>query len=253
MKFDKQFFVIPLADNQLQRSDDDLFKDSYGMLNIVQLENAVDSLQKRLSGQKKGTIKGMLSDNYLIKKERNPQRDSVFVEETRGEARDLDSLYQNFDIQEQKSAVDAALKFAKSAQEKHRWDLQVNSRDEASIRRYNIEWHRKFTLSFACFIFFFIGAPLGGIIRKGGLGAPVVVSIFLFIMYYIIWMMGERAAREGALEPWQGMWISSVILLPLGAILTYTAMTDSAIMSSESYMNFIKKIVGFFKKKKKDA
>ena len=253
VKFDKQFFVIPLADNQLQRSDDDLFKDSYGMLNIVQLENAVDSLQKRLSGQKKGTIKGMLSDNYLIKKERNPQRDSVFVEETRGEARDLDSLYQNFDIQEQKSAVDAALKFAKSAQEKHRWDLQVNSRDEASIRRYNIEWHRKFTLSFACFIFFFIGAPLGGIIRKGGLGAPVVVSIFLFIMYYIIWMMGERAAREGALEPWQGMWISSVVLLPLGAILTYTAMTDSAVMSSESYMNFIKKIIGFFKKKKKDA
>ena len=132
-------------------------------------------------------------------------------------------------------------------------DLSINKRDEEAVRKYNIEWHRKFTLSFACFIFFFIGAPLGGIIRKGGLGAPVVVSIFLFIVYYIIWMMGERAAREGVLEPWQGMWISSVILLPWGGILTYTAMTDSAVMSSESYTNFIKKIIGFFKKKDKNA
>lgn len=75
---------------------------------------------------------------------------------------------------------------------------------------------------------------------------PVVVSIFLFIVYYIIWMMGERAAREGVLEPWQGMWISSLVLLPLGAFLTYTAMTDSAVMSTEAYANFVKKTVGIF-------
>ena len=167
--------------------------------------------------------------------------------------KDLDSLYLTFDIEEQKNAIDQAVQFARGAQSHHMNDLSINKRDEEAIRKYNIEWHRKFTLSFACFIFFFIGAPLGGIIRKGGLGAPVVVSIFLFIVYYIIWMMGERAAREGVLEPWQGMWISSVILLPLGAVLTYTAMTDSAIMSSESYTNFIKKIVGFFKKKNKNV
>ena len=83
--------------------------------------------------------------------------------------------------------------------------MAIVERQEEIIRRHQIEWHRKFTLSFACFIFFFIGAPLGGIIRKGGLGMPVVVSIFLFIVYYVIWMMGERAAREGALQPWQGM------------------------------------------------
>lgn len=253
VKFDKQFFVIPLAGNELQRSDEGLFEGSYGMLNIVQLESAVDSLRKRLGNDKRKKVTEMMSNNYLVKKERNPHRDSVFREETTGLMLDIDSLYQQFDVEEQKNAVDQALSLAKRAQQVHEMDLKVFSRDEGSIRRYNIEWHRKFTLSFACFIFFFIGAPLGGIIRKGGLGAPVVVSIFLFIMYYIIWMMGERAAREGVLEPWQGMWISSVILLPLGAILTYTAMTDSAVMSSESYMNFVKKIIGFFKKKKKDA
>ena len=217
VQFDKQYFVIPLGDKDLQRTDEDLFK------------------------------------NTVRTQERNPKRDSVIREETRGVVKNLDSLYQTFDVEERKNTIDQAVQLARGAQTSHMNDLSINKRDEEAVRKYNIEWHRKFTLSFACFIFFFIGAPLGGIIRKGGLGAPVVVSIFLFIVYYIIWMMGERAAREGVLEPWQGMWISSVILLPLGAILTYTAMTDSAVMSSESYTNFIKKIIGFFKKKDKNA
>ncbi len=253
VRFDKQYFVIPLGDKDLQRSDDDLFKNSYGMLNIAQLDSMVGAVSSRLNTRKQRSAREMLRDNYVKKQERNAKRDSVIRLETQGEVKDLDSLYYSFDVEERKSVADQAVQFARNAQARHMNDLTINKRDEENIRKYNIEWHKKFTLSFACFIFFFIGAPLGGIIRKGGLGAPVVVSIFLFIVYYIIWMMGERAAREGVLEPWQGMWISSVILLPLGAILTYTAMTDSAVMSSESYTNFIKKIIGFFKKKDKNA
>jgi lipopolysaccharide export system permease protein len=120
---------------------------------------------------------------------------------------------------------------------------------EKTIRYYDIEWHRKFTLSFACFIFFFIGAPLGGIIRKGGLGMPVVVSVLLFIIYYVISMMGERSARE-VVDPAVGMWISSLILLPLGAVLTYMSMTDSAVLSAEAYVNFVKRVGRFFKSKR---
>ena len=253
VQFDKQYFVIPLGDKDLQRTDEDLFKNSYGMLNIAQLDSTVSALSLRLDSRKQRKAHDMLRDNYVKKQERNPKRDSVIREETRGIVRNLDSLYRTFDVEERKNTIDQAVQLARGAQTSHMNDLSINKRDEEAVRKYNIEWHRKFTLSFACFIFFFIGAPLGGIIRKGGLGAPVVVSIFLFIVYYIIWMMGERAAREGVLEPWQGMWISSVILLPLGAILTYTAMTDSAVMSSESYTNFIKKIIGFFKKKNKNA
>ena len=252
VQFDKQYFIIPLGDKDLQRTDEDLFKNSYGMLNIAQLDSTVSALSLRLESRKQRKAHDMLRDNYVKKQERNHKRDSVIREETRGSVRNLDSLYRTFDVEERKNMIDQAVQLARGAQASHMNDLSINKRDEESVRRYNIEWHRKFTLSFACFIFFFIGA-LGGIIRKGGLGAPVVVSIFLFIVYYIIWMMGERAAREGVLEPWQGMWISSVILLPLGAILTYTAMTDSAVMSSESYTNFVKKIIGFFKKKDKHA
>ena len=102
----------------------------------------------------------------------------------------------------------------------------------------------------ACFIFFFIGAPLGAIIRKGGLGMPVVVSVLLFIIYYIISMMGERSAREAVISPAAGMWISAFILLPLGIILTYKSVTDSEMMNTEAYTRVFKKLIAFIKKKK---
>ncbi|MDR1729379.1 MAG: LptF/LptG family permease [Prevotellaceae bacterium] len=96
-------------------------------------------------------------------------------------------------------------------------------------RRHDIERHRKFTLSFACLVFFFIGAPLGAIIRKGGLGIPVVVSVFLFIVYYIVDNTGYKMARDGIWPVGQGIWLSTVVLMPLGIYLTYKAATDSMI------------------------
>ncbi len=121
------------------------------------------------------------------------------------------------------------------------------------INSYAMEWHRKFTLSFACLIFFFIGAPLGAIIRKGGLGMPVVVSILLFILYYIIMITGEKFAREDAWSMTSGMWLASFIFLPVGIWLTYKAATDSGVMNIESYQALFKKITGFtfFRKNKK--
>ncbi len=114
------------------------------------------------------------------------------------------------------------------------------------IRRHQIEIHRKYTLPFACLIFFFIGAPLGAIIRKGGLGLPVVISVALFIVYYIIDNTGYKFARDGMMTPTQGMWLSSCVLLPLGIFLTYKAATDSVLFNVDSYFVFLKK---FFKKK----
>lgn len=120
---------------------------------------------------------------------------------------------------------------------------------ERNIRYHQVEWHRKFTLSFACFIFFFIGAPLGAIIRKGGLGMPVVVSVLLFIVYYIIDNVGRKMARDGVWDVWQGIWLSSFVLLPLGIFLTYKAMNDSALFNTEAYGNYLRKILGLKKKK----
>jgi lipopolysaccharide export system permease protein len=105
-----------------------------------------------------------------------------------------------------------------------------------------MEWHRKFTLSFAVFIFFFVGAPLGAIIRKGGLGMPVVVSILLFIAYYIVSMTGEKSAREDVWQMFTGMWFSTFVFFPVGIWLSYMAITDSAIMSTETYTKILGKL-----------
>jgi len=111
-----------------------------------------------------------------------------------------------------------------------------------TLNKYEMEQHRKFTLSVAVLIFFFIGAPLGAIIRKGGLGMPVVVSILLFIAYYIVSMTGEKSAREDVWNMFNGMWFSTFIFLPVGVWLSYKAATDSAIMSAETYTKIFNKL-----------
>ena len=117
--------------------------------------------------------------------------------------------------------------------------------DEAyRVRRHLTEWHNKFTISFACLVFFFIGAPLGAIIRKGGLGTPVVLSVLLFIFYYVINNIGFKMARDGVWEAWQGMWLSSAVLAPLGIFLTYKAVNDSVILNADTYLNALKNLFG---------
>lgn len=120
--------------------------------------------------------------------------------------------------------------------------------DRFTIRRHGIEMQKKFTLSFACLVFFFIGAPLGAIIRKGGLGTPLVISVFLFIVYYIIDNTGYKMARDGKLEVWQGIWLSSAVLLPLGIFFTYKAMRDSAVFNMDAYRLFWLRIRGKLKR-----
>ncbi|MBD5182655.1 MAG: YjgP/YjgQ family permease [Bacteroidales bacterium] len=115
---------------------------------------------------------------------------------------------------------------------------------EKLMRRHDIEMQKKFTLSFACIIFFFIGAPLGAIIKKGGLGTPLVISVLLFIVYFIIDNMGFKMARDGKLPVWEGIWLSSAALLPLGIFFTYKAVGDSAVFNVDAYRNFFRRLVG---------
>jgi lipopolysaccharide export system permease protein len=112
------------------------------------------------------------------------------------------------------------------------------------IRRHEIEFHRKFTLSFACLILFFIGAPLGAIIRKGGLGMPIVISIFFFIFFHILSITGEKMARQNVVPVWQGMWMASIILTPIGVFITRKATSDSTLLDLDIYVNFFKKLAG---------
>ena len=106
------------------------------------------------------------------------------------------------------------------------------------------EWHKKITISLSCLLFFFIGAPLGGIIRKGGLGMPVIVSVLVFIIYYIIDNTGYKMARDGKWIVSMGMWTSSAVLAPLGIFLTYKSNKDSVVLNADAYINWFKKVAG---------
>jgi lipopolysaccharide export system permease protein len=114
--------------------------------------------------------------------------------------------------------------------------------DIKTQRLYQADFHKKFTLSFACIVFFLIGAPLGAIIRKGGLGTPAVISVLFFVIYYVLTISSEKLVKEDLINTFIGMWSSGIILLPVGIFLTWKATTDSSIMNTETYTNLLKKI-----------
>lgn len=163
---------------------------------------------------------------------------------------DPDSLLASKELFEQSSIMQNAVMKA----ENNNNEFLFRSMNKTTVRniiiRHWIEWHRKFTVPFTCLIFFFIGAPLGSIVRKGGLGTPIVISVMLFIVYYILDNVGYKMTRDGVWVHWFGMWFSSFILTPIGVFLTHKAMNDSVILNPDTYFNILKRLF-FIREKRK--
>lgn len=157
---------------------------------------------------------------------------------------DVDSLFTSPSPSYAKSYLTQALAKAKRQKQEYQYRSLVLAEQAKLMRRHDIEMQKKFTLSFACIIFFFIGAPLGAIIKKGGLGTPLVISVLLFIFYYIIDNMGYKMARDGKLPVWEGIWLSSAVLLPLGVVLTYMAVGDSVQLNFDGITRFFRRLTG---------
>lgn len=124
---------------------------------------------------------------------------------------------------------------------------------QKSFYKHNIAWHEKFTFPFACIIFFFIGAPLGAIIRKGGFGLPFLVSILFFLFYYVITILGKKLAEESVLGPIVGMWLPSILTLLIGIVFTYKATTDSTLFDLNAYVKVFVQPLKFLKSKLKHS
>jgi len=232
-RFYKQVLNVRVMNFDFQRSDENIFKNSYRMLNIKQLMLARDSLSTDFKQHVKNFV---LNTRYMTHLDLRLSA-RIFGNDSLLNIYAVDSL----------TLVPEHLLLPRN----ENWNSAEIIQNaiynlygrKRRINMHSMEFHRKFTLSFAVLIFFFIGAPLGAIIRKGGLGMPVVVSILLFILYYIFSMTGEKSAREDVWNMASGMWFSSFVFLPVGIWLTYKAVTDSAIMSAETYTNFFKKIL----------
>lgn len=225
-------------DSDFARYDESVLEDQHVSKNVVELIESIDSV-KQEAHQRSMEQSSQLVETKYFGRERNNGQNIETTESAKAndkkEIVDVESLYAGFSVEQKKRVADLMQEHIDAYSNQIEYNSLLLDDAQRYVRRHEIELYRKFTLAFACLIFFFIGAPLGAIIRKGGLGAPVVISVVLFIIYYIIDNTGYKMAREAIWPCWMGMWLSSAVLLPIGIFLTYKAATDSALFNPEAW------------------
>jgi lipopolysaccharide export system permease protein len=240
--------ILDLSSFKMNRTSDSAFIDNYKMLSVRQLRKTIDSLRN--------------FENYFQKRsqtEISPYFTFTKYADTGLIPIDPKSVVniKNFNqiisdsvtntIQDK---LQIQLNSAKSNIDLLASDYATRQKD---IRSHLTEWHRKFTLATACVVLFLIGAPLGSIIRKGGLGTPLVFAVIFFVIFHLLNTFGEKFVKGGVLSPFTGMWMSSAVLVPIGIFLTYKAMKDSQLFNQEYYYRSFKKLrifLGTFKREK---
>ncbi len=247
-------------DTEFNRYDESVLADQHVAKDVGELVQSIDSVRVIAQNTSHEQGRFMVRERYFDREhvlervlaDEIPVPDSVNWVDY-----DVDSAYAKMDSYKQERVFGHAVLTADAMRDRVNYHAMVLDDSQRYIRRHQIELHRKFTLAFACLIFFFIGAPLGAIIRKGGLGAPIVISVMMFIVYYIIDNTGYKMAREALWPVTPGMWLSSAILLPMGIFLTYKATTDSALLNPEAWIKVWDKvfkkmhpILVWFRKKK---
>ena len=235
-KFDLSFM-------KLKRTDENLFRSAVQMMDLKQLKKFGDSTQRQVDSGLRvnfrlispyikyfGVPKKPASANikYVAFKKHDPLGD--------------------LSLQQQVAALMNAANEVRSVQGIVKNRADINKDSSKSVRNFALEYQKKFELSAACIALFLIGAPMGAIIRKGGLGMPVVVSVIFFLVYYITWTIGEKSAKGGDLSPVIGEWISIIVLTPIGIFLSYKAANDSVLFDMEAYRRFFNKLL-----RRKDA
>ncbi|MBR3939842.1 MAG: LptF/LptG family permease [Bacteroidales bacterium] len=245
MKFDEQTMRFDLSAFAFNKVDKEHFRGSYQMMNVKQLDEAMDTL--RINREKKVLdFKNEVSSSFSIK-EMTANSNVANVQLLKGDY--PLSLINDLPERKQKNIRRVALHSARKVNEDVAMYEQILQNDLEYINRHGIEWHQKFTLSVACFVLFLIGAPFGSIVRKGGLGLPLVASVIFFVLYYVINTICIKAIRETALPPY-GMWISTLAMLPLGIFLTLKATTDSGLFDRGTWQKIIRKKSKPFKQNK---
>jgi len=227
-KFKEDLVLFDLSGFDFKRTSAELYKGHYAMLNNQQLTNAIDSLKTKLSErtlQITENIEGKY--NYILDKNKK---------EIEGVVSDTFSIKS---IRIYDYALNK-LRALKSVTNTANSDLEYRS---YIIRKHRIEWHRKIALAIACIILFLVGAPLGAIIKKGGFGMPVMVSVFFFVFYHVINIIGEKAAKEATLSVVEGMWLANFIFLPIAIFLIYKTSKEITFLDYKKYTNFFEKLL----------
>lgn len=247
-KYKKSF---DLSSFSVLKTPDSAFKGNYRMLNINQLSYTADSLQQLTGSSSLSRMNREVSSYFMSRK----MIDSGWISSapppvipdtvTAYDELLPDSMYNNVHTK----ALEK-INIIKSSVDLIAADYKLKTRD---LRLTLIEWHRKFALSFACFVLFLIGAPLGSIIRKGGLGMPLVIAVVFFLIFHLLNMFGEKFVQQNVMTPLGGMWLSTMVLIPVGIFLVYKAMNDSQLFSNEFYFRSFKALRERWNQRKKDS
>lgn len=254
--------IMLTFDASFNRMDEGGMRNQYVGKNIAELQATIDSVTERIDSVGAGYGRELRETRFLgisptmtEMRRSGPSTTTVPTEVERpaevpmDRPLDVDSIFRASSSSRALAYLNQAVNKARRVQSDYQFKGLTIQDDRNVIRRHAIELQKKFTLSFACIIFFFIGAPLGAIIRKGGLGTPLVISVLLFIFYYIIDNTGYKLARDGKVAVWEGIWLSSAVLLPLGIFLTYKAVKDSAVFNADAYRAFFRSLFGIREKR----
>ncbi|HNY05530.1 MAG TPA: LptF/LptG family permease [Candidatus Egerieousia sp.] len=248
IQFKYQMFAIPLQNYAFQKSDKARYGNEVMAKNLKQLKHDRDSLTKEYSKSLDMQTSRALAGDILV---HTDQLDSA---RNKGYKKSVSpgALFKWTNKNQERNAYREAisnLEVQKNTAEFYAAELYNSA---YPLRRTKIESYRKFTLSIACLIFFFIGAPIGAIVRKGGLGTPAIISILFFVLYWVVDISGKKLANDGAIGPFEGAFISTLVLAPIGAFLTWKSTRDSALFNPEVILNNISNFFkGLFSKAKR--
>ena len=235
--------IVIQFDGGFNMIDGSFLSERHDTKNMNQISQSIDSLTFRADSVGRATFKETKRTTY--REFTVTQRDSVKM--SSGELPaiiNVDSLFQAYTLAEKEKALKSASDRLNTLTSDWKIkEMQMSDADK-NIRRHQSTWHQRITLSLSCLIFFFIGAPLGAIIRKGGLGLPVVISVIIFVLYYIIDSGSTRVARSGEMNIILGTWMSTLVLAPIGAFFTYKSNKDSVVFNLEVYTGFFRWLFG---------
>lgn len=241
-EYKKQF---DLKDLMFTESSDTVNRNSERVYSMRQLNTAIDSIKLENDTLRMRVDDGIYSSSAFLKYKDSIVRSSTLPDSVWRNAKSFDKIIPDSAMQ---VVYDRSISQISSLSSNLNASTKQLKDQERVLRKHKIEWHRKLVLSFACLLLFLIGAPLGSIIRKGGLGTPLIAAIIFFMVFYFASTMGEKVAKENTLTPFAGMWLSVFILLPIGLFLTYKAMRDSQLFNKEWYHRFAKSMRKRFRK-----
>lgn len=273
MEFESYNLTIDLTELAFNRTEKERFSEDHRMMDVEQLGIRIDSLSDYIAGRKDKLYQYiepyffLPSDTMVVAdssvsdrvdellaraeilKVKEAKTISVVVPSGIKKAR-LQAIPADTEKPLNEVTIERAIQNANNVKR-----ISANNMDDSAAQRdlkarYLVEWHRKYTLAISCILLFFIGAPLGAIIKKGGFGLPLVVSLLLFILYYVMGIFGEKLVKQGAIQPILGMWLGLIVFFPLAIFLTYKASRDSQLFDADAYKSIAKRISALWQKKK---